>query len=41
MNSSYILENDFYNVNKYAQYAITMRIHINLNWNNILEYAIC
>ena len=41
MNSNYILENDFYKVNKCAHHAITKRNHIDLNWNNILEYAIC
>ena len=41
MNPNYILENDFYKVNKCHHYAITMLNHINLNWNNILGYAIC
>ena len=40
MNPNYILENDFYKVNKCAHPAITMRNHTNLNWNNKLEYAI-
>ena len=40
MNPNFILENDFYKVNKCAHPAITMRNHTNLNWNNKLEYAI-